>query len=254
MAYSIFDPAFFAGKVAFITGAASGIGAATASCLAALDAKLVLADRDGARLAAFAETLGSKDTLTLDLDVTAAASVQAAIAMTVSRFGALDFAVNSAGVDLPRCETACYPIDDWNRVIAVNLTGVFNAIRYQIPAMLARGGGSIVNVASIMGFRAFAGQPAYTAAKHGVIGLTKAAALDHAGQGVRVNAVAPGFIETPLLAHLSDEKKQAAALLHPMERLGQPAEIANVILFLLSDAASFVTGGCYEIDGGYLVR
>ena len=105
-----------------------------------------------------------------------------------------------------------------------------------------------------MGFRAFAGQPAYTAAKHGVIGLTKAAALDHATQGVRVNAVAPGFVETPLLSHLSDEKKKAAAALHPMDRLGQPDEVTSVILFLLSDAASFVTGACYEADGGYLAK
>ncbi|MCP8895272.1 SDR family oxidoreductase [Shinella daejeonensis] len=254
MSSSPFDPAGFAGKVAFLSGAASGIGAATATRLADLGAKLILTDRDGERLAAFAKTLGSDEVLALDLDVTAAPGVEAAIAQAVRHFGRLDLAVNSAGIDLPRCETACYPAEDWDRVIAVNLTGVFHCLRYQIPAMLANGGGSIVNVASIMGFRAFAGQPSYTAAKHGVIGLTKAAALDHAAQGVRVNAVAPGFIETPLLAHLSDEKKRAAALLHPMERLGQPDEITNVILFLLSGAASFVTGACYEADGGYLAR
>ena len=254
MTSPVFGPAAFAGKVAFVSGAASGIGASSARSLASLGAKLVLADRDGARLCAFAETLGSKDVLALEVDVTAAASVEAAIAQGSRHFGGLDLAVNSAGIDLPRCETGRYPTEDWDRIIAVNLTGVFNAVRYQIPAMVARGGGSIVNVASIMGLRAFAGQPAYTAAKHGVIGLTKAAALDHASEGVRVNAVAPGFIETPLLAHLSDEKKQAAALLHPMERLGQPAEITDVILFLLSDAASFVTGACFAADGGYLAR
>ena len=250
----LLDPNAFAGKVAFVSGAASGIGAATALRLTDLGAKLVLADRDGDRLAAFAATLSSDDVLPLELDVTSFASVAAAVARGVEHFGGLDLAVNSAGIDLPRCETAQYPAEQWDRIIAVNLTGVFNAVRHQIPAMLKRGGGSIVNVASIMGFRGFAGQPAYTAAKHGVIGFTKAAALDHAGQGIRINAVAPGFIDTPLLSHLSDEKRQAAAALHPMQRVGQADEITNVILFLLSEAASFVTGACFEADGGYLAK
>lgn len=254
MTSSLLDPAAFAGKVAFVSGAASGIGAATARRLADLGARLVLADRDGERLAAFAATLGTGDALALEVDVTSMASVENAILHGVGHFGGLDLAVNSAGIDLPRCKTAHYPAEHWERIIAVNLTGVFNAVRHQIPAMLARGGGSIVNVASITGLRGFAGQPAYTAAKHGVVGLTKAAALDHAAQGVRINAVAPGFIETPLLGHLSEESRQAAASLHPMARVGQADEITNVILFLLSDAASFVTGACYEADGGYLAR
>ncbi|MGJ7036872.1 SDR family NAD(P)-dependent oxidoreductase [Shinella sp. BE166] len=254
MTSPLFDPAAFTGKVAFVSGAASGIGASTALRLTDLGAKLVLADRDGDRLAGFAATLSSDDVLPLELDVTSFAGVEAAVAQGVEHFGGLDLAVNSAGIDLPRCETAQYPAEQWDRIIAVNLTGVFNAVRHQIPAMLKRGGGSIVNVASIMGFRGFAGQPAYTAAKHGVIGFTKAAALDHAGQGIRINAVAPGFIDTPLLGHLSDEKRQAAAALHPMQRVGQADEITNVILFLLSDAASFVTGACFEADGGYLAK
>jgi NAD(P)-dependent dehydrogenase (short-subunit alcohol dehydrogenase family) len=254
MTASLLDPAAFADKVAFVSGAASGIGAATARRLAELGAKLILADRDGEGLTAFAATLGCDGVLALEVDVASIASVEAAISRAVAEFGGLDLAVNSAGIDLPRCETASYPAEQWDRIIAVNLTGVFNAVRHQIPAMLARGGGSIVNVASIMGFRGFAGQPAYTAAKHGVIGLTKAAALDHAGQGIRINAVAPGFIDTPLLGHLSNEKRQAAAALHPMQRVGQADEITNVILFLLSDAASFVTGACFEADGGYLAK
>lgn len=254
MTTSFPDPSAFVGKVAFITGAASGIGAATAGRLARLGAKLVLADRDGERLAAFAANLETPSVLAIEVDVTSLASVERAVTQGVERFGGLDLAVNSAGIDLPRCPTAHYPADDWDKVIGVNLTGVFNAVRCQIPAMLARGGGSIVNVSSVMGVRAIAGQPAYTAAKHGVIGLTKAAALDHAAQGVRVNAVAPGFVETPLLSHLSEEKKQEAAMLHPMARLGQADEVTNVILFLLSDAASFVTGACFEADGGYLAR
>lgn len=254
MASPLFDPAAFSSKVAFISGAASGIGAATARRLADLGAKLVLVDRDRIRLDAFAKTLPSETVLAVEVDVTAIASVEEAIKRGVDTFGGLDLAVNSAGIDLPRCETASYPAEQWDRIIAVNLTGVFNAVRHQIPAMLARGGGSIVNVSSIMGFRGFPGQPAYTAAKHGVIGFTKAAALDHAAQGIRINAVAPGFIDTPLLGHLSDERRNAAAALHPMQRVGQADEITNVILFLLSDAASFVTGACFEADGGYLAR
>ncbi|TXI09112.1 MAG: SDR family oxidoreductase [Rhizobium sp.] len=254
MISSIQASASFAGKVAFVSGAASGIGAQAARRLAKMGASLVLADRDAERLTAFAATLGTKDALALSVDVASMASMEQAVICGVRHFGGLDLAVNSAGVDLPRCETARYPVEHWDKIIAVNLTGVFHAVRSQIPAMLTRGGGSIVNVASIMGFRAFAGQPAYTAAKHGVIGLTKAAALDHATQGIRINAVAPGFVETPLLAHLTEEKKKAAALLHPMERLGREDEITNVILFLLSDAASFVTGACFEADGGYLAK
>lgn len=254
MTSSLLDPMAFAGKVAFVSGAASGIGAATAGRLAELGAKLVLADRDRVRLTAFADTLESENVMALEVDVTTISSVEAAIAQGVEHFGGLDLAVNSAGIDLPRCETASYSPEQWDRIIAVNLTGVFNAVRHQVPAMLVRGGGSIVNVSSIMGFRGFAGQPAYTAAKHGVIGLTKAAALDHAARGIRINAVAPGFIDTPLLGHLSDEKRQAAAALHPMQRVGQADEITNVILFLLSDAASFVTGTCFDADGGYLAK
>ncbi|WPE22911.1 SDR family NAD(P)-dependent oxidoreductase [Shinella zoogloeoides] len=254
MASPLFDPAAFLGKVAFVSGTASGIGAATARRLADLGAKLVLVDRDKIRLDAFAKTLASETVLAVEVDVTAIASVKEAIKRGVDNFGGLDLAVNSAGIDLPRCETASYPCEQWDRIIAVNLTGVFNAVRHQIPAMLVRGGGSIVNVSSIMGFRGFAGQPAYTAAKHGVIGLTKAAALDHAAQGIRINAVAPGFIDTPLLGHLNDEKRRAAAALHPMQRVGQADEITNVILFLLSDASSFVTGACFDADGGYLAK
>lgn len=246
------DP--FAGKVAFVTGAASGIGATTARRLADLGAKLVLADRDGERLAALASTFTSRDVLAVELDVTSYASVETAVASGIKRFGGLDLAVNSAGIDLPRCKSGEYLPEHWDRVISVNLTGVFNSVRHQIPAMLQRGGGSIVNVASIMGFRAFAGQPAYTAAKHGIIGFTKAAALDHAAQGIRINAVAPGFIETPLLEHLDGEKKLAAASLHPMNRLGKPDEITDVIVFLLSDNSSFVTGACFTADGGYLAQ
>jgi len=245
--------ASFRHKVAFVSGAASGIGAAVARRLAELGAKLILVDRDEQRLDAFARTLPD-DTprLLAAADVTSLASLESAVADGVARFSQLDAAVNCAGIDLPRCPLAQYPPQHWHSVIAVNLTGVFHALRCQIPAMQA--GGSIVNVASILGQRGFAGQPAYTAAKHGVIGLTKSAALDCAGQGIRINAVAPGFIDTPLLNHLDAHTKQASAQRYPMQRLGTAEEVSNVILFLLSDAAAFVTGACYTVDGGSLAQ
>jgi len=242
---------FFRDKVAFVSGSASGIGAAVARELARCGAKLIVADRDTSRLI---DTLGAleeqTEVLALGVDVASFESMEQTIAAGMKQFSRLDFAVNSAGIDLARCPIAQYSPEDWNKIIAVNLTGVFNALRCQLPVM--REGGSIVNVASILGHRGFGGQPAYTAAKHGVVGLTKAAALDHAKQNIRINAVAPGFIDTPLLDHLDAQAKQATAHQYPMQRLGSAQEVSQVIMFLLSDAASFVTGTCYAVDGGAL--
>lgn len=246
----------FAIKTAFVSGAASGIGAAIARQLAAHGARVALADFNlhGAETVAAEILSAGGEAISIQTDVASATSVEMAVARAVSHYGGLQMAVNSAGIDLPRCATGEYPIEHWRRVIGVNLDGIFHSLRYQIPAILAQGGGAIVNIASIMGLRGIAGQPAYTAAKHGVIGLTKAAALDYAQAGLRINAVAPGFIETPLLSHLSEQSKREAASRHPIGRIGTSDEIANVVLFLLSQRASFVTGSCYEIDGGYLAR
>jgi len=244
---------FFQNKVAFVSGAASGIGAAVARALAQHGAKLVLADRNKNRLDDLLPSLEKQvEVLALEVDVASFASMEQAIDAGMARFSRMDFAVNSAGIDLARCPIDRYSPDDWNRIIAVNLTGVFNALRCQLPVM--RAGGAIVNVSSLLGHRGFRGQPAYTAAKHGVVGLTKAAALDHAGQNIRINAVAPGFIDTPLLGHLDAQAKQTAARQYPMQRLGSAHEVSQVILFLLSDAASFVTGTCYAVDGGALAQ
>jgi len=196
--------------------------------------------------------LETTEVLALEVDVAEFASMEQAIDAGMARFSRLDLAVNSAGIDLARCPIAQYCPDDWNKIIAVNLTGVFNALRCQLPVM--RAGSSIVNVASLLGHRGFGGQPAYTAAKHGVVGLTKAAALEYAKQNIRINAVAPGFIDTPLLSHLDAPTKQAAACQYPMQRLGSADEVSQVIVFLLSDAASFVTGTCYAVDGGALAQ
>ncbi len=173
----------------------------------------------------------------------------------VSRFGALHIAVNNAGISGPSAPTGEYPVEGWDRVIGVNLSGVFYGMRFQIPAMTASGGGSIVNLTSILGKVGFRNAPAYVAAKHGVIGLTESAAIEYAQQGVRVNAVGPGFIRTPLLdKNLDEDALKTIAGMHPMNRLGDPVEVAEMVLWLASDRASFVTGAFFAVDGGYLAQ
>ena len=174
----------------------------------------------------------------------------------LSKMGRLDFACNNAGIGGEQNPTGAYSVEGWDKVIATNLSGIFYGMRYEIPAMLKTGGGSIVNMASILGQVAFAGAPAYVAAKHGIVGLTRSAAVEYAKQGIRVNAVGPGFIQTPMISAVDSEPTMHAALvaMHPIGRLGQPEEVAELVMWLSSNKASFVTGSYYAVDGGYLAQ
>ena len=250
------DGGEFAGKVALVTGAASGIGLEVARKLALAGARVVLADLDvdqaQARAAELCEQGGQA--CAVKVDVAQAASLSEAVEFTLGQYGGLHLAVNNAGIPAPWIPLGEYPLETWQRVIDIDLNGVFYSMRYEIPAMLASGGGAIVNLASILGVTGMANVAPYVAAKHGVVGLTKAAALDYATRGIRINAVAPGYVETPLLAGRDESTIQRLASSHPLERMAQPCEIAEVILFLLSERSSFVTGSCYMADGGYTVR
>ncbi|WP_306323185.1 MULTISPECIES: SDR family NAD(P)-dependent oxidoreductase [unclassified Streptomyces] len=244
----------FAGKTALVTGAASGIGLATARRLGRGGASVVIADYNEQGAKEAAETLKSEGlkAAAVAVDVTDPASVEAAVGFAVDTFGGLDLAVNNAGIGGASAPTGEYDIDVYNRVVRTNLDGVFYSMRYELPAMQAAGkGGAIVNVASILGSVGFAGSPAYVAAKHGVVGLTKTAAAEYAAKGIRVNAVGPGFIETPLLKEMDKAAHDGLVALHPAGRLGHAEEVAELIAFLLSDRASFVAGSYHLVDGAY---
>ena len=244
-------------KIALITGAGSGIGEATTLLFARNGASIMLADMDTAgaeRVLAEVKKGGGKGAV-VKADVSKAADCEHMVAETVKQFGRLDIAVNNAGIGGPMALTGDYPIKDWDKVISINLSGVFYGMRYQIPAMLKNKSGAIVNTASILGKVGFLQIAAYTAAKHGVVGLTENAALEYATQGIRVNSVGPGFIKTPLLDDLlSDQQMKDIAAMHPMKRMGTAEEVAELVLWLASDKASFVTGSYYNIDGGYLAQ
>ena len=244
-------------KIALITGAGSGIGEATAMLFSKNGATVVLADMDteGAdRVLAAIEKEGGKG-MVVKTDVSKPAECEKLVTEAVAKFGRLDIAVNNAGIGGPAALVGEYPIDGWDEVISINLSGVFYGMRYQIPAMLKNGGGVIVNMASILGKVGFPTSSAYASAKHGVIGLTETAACEYATQGIRVNAVGPGFIKTPLLdKNLTAEQLTDIAQMHPMQRLGTVQEVAELVLWLASDKASFVTGAYYNVDGGFLAH
>lgn len=244
-------------KVAIVTGAGSGIGRSTALLFAENGAKVVVTDineENGTKVVAEIKEKGG-EAIFVKADTSKPEDSEATVNKAVEVYGKLDVAVNNAGISGPIQPVGEYDIEAWNRVININLNGVFYGLRYQIPAMVKNGSGSIINVASILGQVGFANSSAYAAAKHGVVGLTKNAGLEYATKGVRVNAVGPGFIETPLVkSSLNDEAYNALANMHAMERLGQPEEVAELFLWLASDKASFATGAYYPVDGGYLAK
>jgi NAD(P)-dependent dehydrogenase (short-subunit alcohol dehydrogenase family) len=245
----------FAGKVAFVTGATSGIGRATALAFAREGASVVVADvsehgnRETARMI---ENLGGR-ALAIRCDVTRAEDVKAALDRTTDGFGRLDFAFNNAGVEQPIMPAADLTEEEWDRIIDIDLRGVFLCMKHEIPLMLKQGGGAIVNTSSGAGVKGFAGQAAYCAAKYGIVGLSKAAALDYAKANIRVNVVCPGIIETPMMDRFSGGSPEGRARViaqEPVGRMGKPEEIAAAVLWLCSDAAAFVVGHAMVVDGG----
>jgi NAD(P)-dependent dehydrogenase (short-subunit alcohol dehydrogenase family) len=246
------------GKVAVVTGAAMGIGRASAEVFAREGAKVVVADIDvdgGHDTVALIEAAGGEASF-IRTDVSDRAEVGAMVQHAVDTYGGLDCAHNNAGIAAPLAKLADYPDDGWDRTLAVMLTGVYHCMKAEIPRMLERGGGAIVNTASGVGLVGYPGQAAYTASKHGVLGLTKVAALDYGPQGVRVNAICPGTARTPMVDDAVRRDPSIDAYLktlHPIGRIAEAAEIAEAAVWLCTPAASFVLGVALPVDGGYVV-
>jgi NAD(P)-dependent dehydrogenase (short-subunit alcohol dehydrogenase family) len=243
-------------KVAIITGSGSGIGKSAAMLFAKESAKVIISDINEAHGNSVVDeiTKNGGAAFFVKADSSKPEDNEALVKQTLDKYGSLDIAVNNAGIGGPLAATGEYPVDGWKKVIDINLSGVFYGMRYQIPAMLQKGG-SIINVASILGQAGTKFSPAYVAAKHGVVGLTKAAALEYADKKIRINSIGPGYIKTPLVMNSLDKSALDTLVgLHPIGRLGESEEIAELLLWLASSKASFVTGSYYPIDGGYLAQ
>jgi NAD(P)-dependent dehydrogenase (short-subunit alcohol dehydrogenase family) len=246
----------FENRVALVTGGASGIGEACVMHFARGGAKVAVVDLNhelGDKTVTAARDTGS-DAIFLEVDVARPEAVESMVAETVKKLGSLDIAVNNAGISGEINATAEYSIDNWRKVIEVNLNSVFYCMHHEIQQMLKQGRGAIVNMASILGSVGFAKSPAYVAAKHGVVGLTRSAALEYGKQGIRINSVGPAFIKTPLLDSLDDQVLEQLGAMHAVGRMGTPEEVAGLVGFLCSDEASFLTGAYYLADGGYTAQ
>ncbi|MDJ0367780.1 SDR family oxidoreductase [Hymenobacter sp. H14-R3] len=244
------------GKTALVTGAASGIGRAVALLYGQHGAKVMVSDIDeeqGRQVVAKLKAAGAEARF-FKADVGDPAQCYRLVQETVAAFGTLDMACNNAGITGELSRTADYSLDGWQRIINVNLNSVFFCLKYELEVMLKQGAGSIINMSSILGQVGTPTLAGYVTAKHGVIGLTQTAAQEYAAEGIRINAVGPGYIDTPLLKDFSAETKQALVALHPIGRLGRAEEVAELVIWLSSNKASFVTGSYYPVDGGYLAR
>jgi NAD(P)-dependent dehydrogenase (short-subunit alcohol dehydrogenase family) len=247
------------GKVALVTGASAGIGRATALAFAQSGAQVVVSDVavEGGEETVRLIKAADGEAIFVQADVAKESDVEALVRTTIKQYGRLDYACNNAGIEGVSLPTAEYPTEIWQKVIAVNLTGVWLCMKHEIPALL-KNGGAIVNMASILGTVGFANASAYTAAKHGVIGMTKVAAIEYATQGIRINAVCPGFIATPMLERAgmleNPELREMLENMHPVKRMGRPEEIASAVVWLCSAESSFVTGHAMLVDGGYIAQ
>ncbi|MEO6183603.1 MAG: glucose 1-dehydrogenase [Verrucomicrobiota bacterium] len=249
----------FSGKVALVTGGASGLGRVSAIALAREGAKVLVSDvavSEGEATAKMITAAGGQATF-VKADVTKSSEVEAMVRAAIETFGRLDFAMNNAGIDGVRARTADYPEDVWDQVINLNLTGVFLCLKFELSVMVQQGSGVIVNMSSVAGVTGFPGHAAYTASKHGVIGLTKTAAIDYAKAGIRINAICPAYTRTPMLNRMLEQKPDLEAKLIsrvPLRRLGTAEEIAQAAIYLFSDAAAFITGHSLVMDGGIVAE
>ena len=244
------------GKTALVTGAASGIGRAVALLYGQHGASVMVSDIDetqGQRVVAELQAAGAQAHF-YKADAGDPVQCRQLVQETVRAFGTLDMACNNAGITGELSLTADYSLEGWQHIISVNLNSVFFCLKYELEVMLEQGSGSIINMSSILGQVGTPTLAGYVTAKHGVIGLTQTAAQEYATRGIRINAVGPGYIDTPLLSGFSDETKQGLVALHPIGRLGRAEEVAELVIWLSSDKASFITGSYYPVDGGYLAK